>query len=312
MRCLLGVISIAMSYSITSERKLELWFDMSNKFEIPIDNISYEDYNLLEILFYGITQGANFVIGNDIDIKNYRSKTFKIIKEDDKKIIETYDGIKFYIDSIHTRNSIVECFVNKVHMINFDDDWNNKIVIDAGAECGDTPLYYASMGAKVYAFEPIKANFDAMVRNISLNPELSKRIVPINAAIGKDGVVTFYQNPNDSGLSSSFVYNAFGKSAKLSEIKCYSLESVLEEFDIKYVNLLKMDCKGCEKFLTLDVLKNVDKVKIEYDAVMYGAYKLEDLLNLLKKAGFEYMLYEINPFDYPSIKVTGHIYGKRP
>lgn len=29
-----------------------------------------------------------------------------------------------------------------------------------------------------------------------------------------------------------------------------------------------------------------------------GAYKLEDLLSLLEKAGFEYMIYRIDPFGW--------------
>lgn len=307
----IGAVSLAVSYSFKPENKVEISFGPYNKFEITLgDEISYEDQNLLDTVFHGTLYGVNFV-SEDIDIKKYREKTFKLKTEGGKKIIETSDGIKLYMDSIHPNNSIIECFVNKVHMIKSIDDWTNKIVVDVGAECGDTALYYSSLGATVFSFEPIKDNFDAMVRNIGLNPNLSKRISPINAALGTDGTVKFFQNPNKSGIASSFVYNEFGKDALVSEIKSYSLESFLKEFDIKHVDMLKMDCKGCEKYLTEKALERVDRIKIEYDAVFFGAYKLEDLLTTLKKAGFDCILYRISPFDYQSIKLTGHIYGKK-
>jgi FkbM family methyltransferase len=307
----IGAVSLAVSYSFKPENKIEISFGPYNKFEITLgDEISYEDRNLLDAVFYGTLYGVNFVSG-DIDTKNYREKTFKLKTEGGKKIIETSDGIKLYVDSIHPNNSIIECFVNKVHMIKSTDDWTNKTVIDVGAECGDTALYYSSLGATVFSLEPIKDNYDAMIRNIGLNPNLSKRIVPINAALGTDGTVKFFQNPNKSGIASSFVYNEFGKDALISEIKSYSLKSFLKEFDIKHVDMLKMDCKGCEKYLTEKALEQVDRVKIEYDGVFYGAYKLEDLLSMLKKAGFDCVLYRISPFYYQSIKLTGHIYGKR-
>ena len=102
-------------------------------------------------------------------------------------------------------------------MINDFDNWNDKVVVDVGAECGDTALYYANLGAKVFAFEPLKENFDKMIQNLSLNPEISKRITPINAALGEDGELIFYQNTKIKTGGVSFVTNIHGKNIK--EIK---------------------------------------------------------------------------------------------
>ena len=55
----------------------------------------------------------------------------------------------------------------------------------------------------------LNENFDSMKRNISLNEELSKRITPINAAVGKDGTLKFYQSPETPTYGSSFVYNRY-------------------------------------------------------------------------------------------------------
>ena len=46
-------------------------------------------------------------------------------------------------------------------------------MIDAGAECGDTPLFFASKGARVYAFEPIANTFLRLQENIQINLAVS-------------------------------------------------------------------------------------------------------------------------------------------
>jgi len=311
LRSFLGTISIATDYSIIENNKVEVSFDKKTKFVVPFKNMSYEDRNFLELLFFATIHGVNFVKDDEINFEDYRDKTMKIIETQGKKIIETSDGVKFFVDSIHVLNTIVECYVNKIHLIHSHDNWENKIVVDAGAECGDTPLYYANLGATVYAFEPIKENFDAFKRNMSLNPEISKKIIPINAAIGLDGKVTFYQNPINPSLGSSFVFNSYGENALRTEVISHSIKSVMEKFDLEKIDLLKLDCKGCEKYLDEEILQKIDKVKIEYDAVFRGAYKLEDLLSLLEKAGFEYMIYRIDPFGWVSNNLSGHIYARK-
>jgi FkbM family methyltransferase len=315
MLSFLAILTYATSYSITSDRKLEVSFDMmKNKFTIPLDNLTIEDENLLLTLFGGLRHGADFITENEVsNQRRYRDKTFRITKKDGKQIIETSNGIKFYMDSIHPGNTIVEAFVQDIHLVNSKDDWNGKIVLDVGAECGDTPLYYASKGATVYAFEPMKAHFDAMMRNLSLNPELSKRITPINAAIGKDGTLKFYHSDRaDIAETSSFVYNAHGEDVKVFEVKGYSIRTAIKEFNIDHVDLLKMDCKGCEFFLTEDDLRNVNKIKIEYEAFPYVGHSLENLLKVIKNMNFDYVLYRINPNrDKFSNKDSGHLYGEK-
>ncbi|SVC04031.1 uncharacterized protein METZ01_LOCUS256885, partial [marine metagenome] len=201
---MIGILSFAFSYKIKDNDKIELSFDEKNKITIPTKNLSYEDDNLLELLFLGVKYGADFIFGNANDGKNLRDKTIKIYENKDRKIVQVSNGIKFYLDSIHPGNSIVETFVQKIHMIKHEDDFTNKIVVDIGAECGDTALYYASLNATVYSFEPIKSNYDDMIENIKLNPQLAKKITPINAAIGEDKILKFYQDPITPNIGSSF------------------------------------------------------------------------------------------------------------
>ena len=73
-----------------------------------------------------------------------------------------------------------------------------------------------------------------------------------------------------------------------------------------------MDCKGCEYFLTVNDLKNVDKVKIEYEALDYVGHTVEELLQILKESNFNYTIYRTNPNrDRLSNRITAHLYGEK-
>ena len=309
MLSFLGTVKYSSSFNINNNEELELSFDMKNKFTIPINDLTYENENLLELLYLGTKYGAYFIPEKESDLIKFGDKTFKIYEKDNKKIIETRDGIKFFIDSIHPGNTIVETFIKNIHMIDSSYEWNNKIVVDVGAECGDTPLYFAKKGAKVFAFEPVKTHFDAMIRNLQLNPTVSERITPINAAIGKDGLLTFYESTKPGGgFGASFVYNNQGKNFKLTKAKGYKLSSALSKFKISHVDFLKMDCKGCEFFLTREDLKTVDRIKIEY-SVKRKEFKLEQLLKVLEDANFDYKIYRTNEKNSDSYQLSGNIYA---
>ncbi len=307
---LLGILSFSTDYKKISGNLLEFSLDTQNKFSIHIENLTYEDQNLLELIFGASRFSADFVTKKDIDFKNYRDKTIKIFKEDNRTIVETSEGIKFFLDSIHPGNTIVECFIQRTHLINSLDDWENKIVVDGGAEMGDTPLYYANLGAKVFAIEPIKEHFEAMLSNISLNPNLADKIVPINGAIGKDEELTFYQDDRGVVGDTSFLVNTHGKNTKTATARGYSIQRLFDEFNIKHVDLLKLDCKGCEYFISEKDLEKIDRVKIEFNE-KNSPLKLESLLNKLKTAGFQYMIYKTNPRKRTSNRTDSHVFGKK-
>lgn len=307
---LLGILTFSNSYLINKKKELNISFGKRSNFTIPLENLSFEDCNLILTLFGGLRHGADFVT-SDEDFRFPRDKTFKISDVNGKKIIETYNGVKFYMDSIHPGNTIVQTFLRKIHRITLKDDWTNKVVVDVGAECGDTALYYAKLGANVYAVEPIEAHYNAMLRNLSLNPELAKRITAIQAGIGRDGVLEFYQSIRaEIAEMASYVYNVHGKDFRICKVKGYSFDSFLKEFNIKHIDLFKIDCKGCEFNLTESVLENVDAIKISNTYDPSPQRKQEDLINLLERAGFRCVVYRSNPNrDRHSTKLGGQILG---
>ena len=75
--------------------------------------------------------------------------------------------------------------------------------------------------------------------------------------------------------------------------------------------MLKTDCKNCEYFFSEKSLENVDMVKIESVTRNNTDKRIDTLLSLLKKVGFDYVLYKIAPYDYVSNSISAHIFGKK-
>ena len=141
----------------------------------------------------------------------------------------------------------------------------NKIFIDIGAWIGPYTLIAASMGMKVYAFEPDKVAFQELKKNIKLNnfkhePEI------FNFGLSKtDKKAYLYSNTDDFGKSESGLINYKNqKNTKQTEIE---LKSFLQEiYKIKNHNsndkikIIKIDIEGGEFLFEKDIY---DLVKLE-------------------------------------------------
>ena len=158
---LLGSITFAASSKKIEPNKIEISFDLKNKFIIDLNLLDIENVKMLELLFEGTRFGATFLDSSNMDSLSIIKKTLKI-NGDKEKIIETSDGLKFYLNHI-TPGIIIETFIRQIHEIDSYENWENKIVLDIGAECGDTAIYYASKGAKVFSFEPMKSHYKSMI-----------------------------------------------------------------------------------------------------------------------------------------------------
>ena len=194
---------------------------------------------------------------------NYKEKTLKL------------GDIGFFLGSIEPI-ILLETFVSKIHEVVKARE--GMSVIDAGACFGDTALYFAMKGCKIFAAEPNPTNYKAMLKNISLNPKLRSLIKTYRYAIGIDGRMDIRVNKGIDGTSSIY---GIGSSIKTSS---YSLGTFMDKCKLKKADILKMDCKGAEDYLLPVELERIGYcAKIEYEAIKYNP---EILINKLKKAGF--------------------------
>jgi FkbM family methyltransferase len=123
-----------------------------------------------------------------------------VILKDGRGFLRMPDGIIVSFDTIDT-TVVIETWLYDIHFLGFDlSGW---LIVDVGAYIGDTPLYYAKLGALVVAVEPLPSNYEVMLWNLELNPDLKHRVIPVNAAIsGRDGFVEFsYSTPMDGSAS---------------------------------------------------------------------------------------------------------------
>ena len=189
-----------------------------------------------------------------------------LIHRDGELLLRMPDGTLLTIDSFDP-TIIAETWLYDIHFLGFDlNDW---FVFDIGAFVGDTALYYARRGAFVVAVEPLPSNYETMIRNLELNPELKPRIIPINAAIsGEDGFVEFRYNATIDGGASIHGMGRF-----VTKVRSVRLSTLIRELESRgigmskfRVRVLKVDCKGCEYGLVNDdSLRLFDIVKIEYN-----------------------------------------------
>ncbi len=249
---------------IRNEGTLISW----NGFKFPFDKDNKKD--IRRIYLFSNRYGVEFSDTN----RNWNYK---------EGIITTPSGIKFLIKKFDPL-IFSETFLSDIHFSSFD--LVNKVVIQAGGFIGDTALYYASRGAKIYSFEPDINSYNTAMKNIKLNPELSKVIVMKNYALGEDGEIDFPINPNGSGGSSASSIN----NKRTIKVKSISVNGILNEFSLKDPFLLDIDIKGNEFELIKDkAISLFQMVRVEYSTSIDGKMigNRNTIINKLKEMGFK-------------------------
>ncbi len=194
--------------------------------------------------------------------------------------LTTPSGLRFALDSVQ---SVIfsETFLYDIHFEAFD--LTGRTVVDAGANVGDTALYFASLGATVEAYEPDPATYALMLRNLALNPEVAARVHPHQEAVGEDGEITFR-----AGLrGGSGMYADGGQPVRVRSV---SIATLLREVGQPRVFLLKCDCKGCEfQIAQQPAISAFDRVQVEYHTGLGVGSSVAALTQGLRAAGFDRM-----------------------
>ncbi len=180
----------------------------------------------------------------------------------------------------------------------------NEIVVDIGANNGDSPIYFALNNAKkVIALEPYPYSYNMALKNIKKN-NIEDKVMLLNAGYGQDGTIKV--NPNFENSTGSEL-KSFNDGV---DIKTLSLKTLLSDYFIDKA-VLKMDCEGCEYNLLEednDTLKKFKRIQIEYH---YGYEKLKEKL---EDAGFIVTYSKpVKSFDKDATEqnmVLGYVYAK--
>ena len=145
---------------------------------------------------------------------------------------------------------------------------SGDVVVDIGAHKGVVSCYLAKRypGIKVYAYEPLEDNFNALLENIALN---GVEVEANHCAVTGDGrdVTLYYSNGNTGGAN---IYG--GGYEPVKHIGSVKFADVLGRFE--QIALLKIDCEGAEYELDLNLLDRVKHLRGE----VHGSYGNADAL----------------------------------
>jgi FkbM family methyltransferase len=170
----------------------------------------------------------------------------------------------------------------------------DKIVVDVGANIGDSAIYFALSGAaNVIAIEPFPRNYEMARKNIELN-NLSNKIALLLAGCSScNGSIVVNQSEygHDRNLTD--------KSGHGVKLPLMTLENILDKNNVLRTDkaILKMDCEGCEYDIIFsssrDTLRRFSHIQIEYH------YGYKNLKEKLEKYGFSVSVTRplINPWN---------------
>jgi len=147
-----------------------------------------------------------------------------------------------------------EIFLDQCYALPSEVRSFSGVFFDIGANVGLSSLLLTMTWPeiKIYAFEPLQNNYDLLVENTAL----SKKIVPLNLAISKKTGEGEFAAPIDGNLGQGFL-DPHGT----LRVPCVSIADFCRNEHITSLDLVKIDCEGCEYEvlfgLNQNILKNI-------------------------------------------------------
>ena len=174
----------------------------------------------------------------------------------------------------------------------------DKIFIDIGAWIGPYTLIAASMGMKVYAFEPDKVAFQVLKKNVELNRFKSKPEIFNFGLSESDSTAYLYSNTNDFGKSESGLINYKNqKNTKKTQIELKNFSDQINKIKSHNLNnkikILKIDIEGGEFLFEKKIydLINLEKIYciLSYHHMVFNKNKIKK--NFYKFRTLFYQIY---------------------
>jgi FkbM family methyltransferase len=194
-------------------------------------------------------------------------------------------------------HSVDEIFQREVYK--FQTLSKRPHIIDAGANIGLSIIYFKRLypNCSIVAYEPDSEIFSLLKRNIAAHryEDVDLREA---AAWVSDGHLEFF---SEGSLAGSTEVD-FLKSGKVKTVRAQRLKSDLQG---KAIDFLKVDIEGAENEVLFDVeseLSGVRNLFFEYHSIPGKKQMLGDLLALVTRAGFRYVISETHGPKLPFVE----------
>ena len=168
----------------------------------------------------------------------------------------------------------------------FPEELKPKVIFDIGGNIGITSIYLASLfpEALIYAFEPLKENFEILKKNTIQ----FKNIEVFNFGLGaKNGSFKLYLSDDKENYGGvSFYSEGEGNmSEPYTECEVKNVNDVIQDLGITAVDLIKIDTEGAEYDILTSFKHEFLKKTSWITGELHGNRDFE-LLNYLANMGF--------------------------
>jgi FkbM family methyltransferase len=168
----------------------------------------------------------------------------------------------------------------------------SSIFIDVGGHLGNFSYdIHKKYECSIYAFEPLKDNFDKMSKNLSMFP----KIICINSALSNFDGETHISSLGAS--SSLFDRKEGGANTKIS-VKAFS--TFVGEEGLEVIDLVKMNIEGSEYELLDEIIDSGCISKIKHLQIQFHNF-VEDAPRKRKEIRTKLKMTHVNKFNYPFI-----------
>lgn len=135
----------------------------------------------------------------------------------------------------------------------------DDIVIDIGANIGMFSVFVAKLQplARIYAFEPVVSNYLRLCSNLTANR--IKNVWPFNFGIFPEPSFEIGVLSENHGASSEFIQDR-----NFTQIcRSIPIQDLRSHLGITNAKWLKIDCEGCEKYMTNADLSFAEYLSVE-------------------------------------------------
>jgi FkbM family methyltransferase len=166
------------------------------------------------------------------------------------------DGEKHFVDWMNSSGEIVDgkgTYQIKKFRAAMEYVKNFRVAVDVGAHVGLWSMQLAQRFDNVIAFEPVAAFRECFVKNAWMR---GVKCFPYALGAERDDVWMVY-DPSDSGGT----HVALGEKAAERRNEHPIEMRTLDEFELKNVDLIKIDCEGYERQVIEGARETVDRCK---------------------------------------------------